>query len=52
MFLNEIKQRFQTVYGSRADTALAYAMNTEFSQVLANEMVSFPGVVFESVCPS
>ncbi|XP_021923534.1 vesicle-associated membrane protein 7 isoform X2 [Zootermopsis nevadensis] len=38
LFLNEIKQRFQTAYGSRADTALAYAMHTEFSQVLANEM--------------
>ncbi|PNF25854.1 Vesicle-associated membrane protein 7 [Cryptotermes secundus] len=38
LYLNEIKRRFQTAYGSRADTALAYAMNTEFSQVLANEM--------------
>lgn len=38
LYLNEIKRRFQTAYGFRADTALAYAMNTEFSQVLANEM--------------
>lgn len=38
LFLNEIKRRFQTAYGSRAETALAYAMNTEFSQILANEM--------------
>ncbi|PSN30380.1 Vesicle-associated membrane protein 7 [Blattella germanica] len=38
LYLSEIKKRFQTNYGSRAETALAYAMNTEFSQVLANEM--------------
>ncbi|KAJ9590718.1 hypothetical protein L9F63_016234 [Diploptera punctata] len=41
LFLNEIKKRFQTSYGSRVETALAYAMNTEFSQVLANEMKHF-----------
>nr|DBA20861.1 TPA: hypothetical protein GDO54_017601 [Pyxicephalus adspersus] len=34
-FLNEIKKRFQTTYGSRAQTALPYAMNSEFSRVLA-----------------
>ncbi|XP_033290028.1 vesicle-associated membrane protein 7-like [Orcinus orca] len=33
-FLNEIK-RFQTTYGSRAQTVLPYAMNSEFSSVLA-----------------
>ncbi|XP_063223402.1 vesicle-associated membrane protein 7 [Bacillus rossius redtenbacheri] len=38
LYLNEIRRRFQTAYGTRAETALAYAMNTEFSQVLANEM--------------
>jgi vesicle-associated membrane protein 7 len=38
LFLNEIKRRFQTAYSSSVDRALAYAMNTEFSQVLANEM--------------
>ncbi|XP_011315312.1 vesicle-associated membrane protein 7 [Fopius arisanus] len=38
LFLNEIKRRFQATYGSGAQTALAYAMNTEFSRVLANEM--------------
>ncbi|XP_041051505.1 vesicle-associated membrane protein 7 isoform X2 [Carcharodon carcharias] len=37
-FLNEIKRRFQTTYGSRAQTALPYAMNSEFSSVLAAQM--------------
>ncbi|XP_015592672.1 vesicle-associated membrane protein 7 [Cephus cinctus] len=38
LYLNEIKRRFQAAYGQRAQNALAYAMNTEFSRVLANEM--------------
>nr|CAI5818870.1 unnamed protein product [Callosobruchus analis] len=38
LFLNEIKRRFQSTYGSSVDTAIAYAMNSEFSKVLANEM--------------
>ncbi|KAL2727350.1 vesicle-associated membrane protein 7-like [Vespula squamosa] len=38
LFLNEIKRRFLTVYGAGAQTAVAYAMNTEFGRVLANEM--------------
>lgn len=38
LFLNEIKRRFQSSYGPSADTAIAYAMNSEFSRVLANEM--------------
>ncbi|XP_034947227.1 vesicle-associated membrane protein 7 [Chelonus insularis] len=38
LFLNEIKRRFQATYGQGAHTALPYAMNTEFSRVLANEM--------------
>ncbi|XP_010141253.1 PREDICTED: vesicle-associated membrane protein 7 isoform X2 [Buceros rhinoceros silvestris] len=37
-FLNEIKKRFQTTYGSRAQTALPYAMNSEFSSVLAAQL--------------
>ncbi|XP_041111708.1 vesicle-associated membrane protein 7 isoform X1 [Polyodon spathula] len=37
-FLNEIKKRFQTTYGSRAQTALPYAMNSEFSSLLAAQM--------------
>lgn len=39
LYLNEIKRRFLAVYGQGAQTALAYAMNTEFGRVLANEMV-------------
>ncbi|KAK0177422.1 hypothetical protein PV328_001478 [Microctonus aethiopoides] len=38
LYLNEIKRRFQATYGPGAQSALAYAMNTEFSRVLANEM--------------
>lgn len=39
LYLNEIKRRFLAVYGPGAQTAVAYAMNTEFGRVLANEMV-------------
>ncbi|XP_022091533.1 vesicle-associated membrane protein 7-like isoform X2 [Acanthaster planci] len=38
MFLGDIKRKFQMTYGSRAHTALPYAMNSEFSPVLANQM--------------
>ncbi|BFZ15275.1 hypothetical protein BsWGS_18314 [Bradybaena similaris] len=38
MFLNDIKHRFQSQYGVRALTALPYAMNSDFSQVLASQM--------------
>ena len=34
--------RFQAHYGDRALTALPYSMNSEFSKVLAGQMVSFP----------
>lgn len=40
LFLNEIKRRFQAGYGEGAHTAMPYGMNTEFSSVLANEMVT------------
>jgi len=40
-FLNEIKRRFQVTYGRRAQTALPYAMNSDFSMVLAAEMKAF-----------
>lgn len=46
-FLNEIKKRFQTTYGSRAQTALPYAMNSEFSSVLAAQLVRFCAVVLK-----
>uniref|UniRef100_K1RNJ1 Vesicle-associated membrane protein 7 n=1 Tax=Magallana gigas TaxID=29159 RepID=K1RNJ1_MAGGI len=38
LFLNEVKRRFQTQYGVRAQTALPYSMNSEFSRVLASQM--------------
>lgn len=38
LFLNEIKRRFLAVYGSGAQVAVAFAMNTGFGRVLANEM--------------
>jgi vesicle-associated membrane protein 7 len=37
-YLAEIKRRFQTQYGLRVGTALPYAMNSEFSRVLAAQM--------------
>ncbi|XP_064114137.1 vesicle-associated membrane protein 7-like isoform X3 [Macrobrachium nipponense] len=40
-FLEDIKQRFEAMYGSRAQTALPYAMNSEFAQVLATQMKHF-----------
>lgn len=38
MFLTEIKRRFLMQYGLQAATAISYAMNTEFSPILAYEM--------------
>lgn len=38
-FLNEIKRRFQATYGLRAQSAIAYSMNSEFAPILASEMV-------------
>ncbi|XP_064607589.1 vesicle-associated membrane protein 7-like [Liolophura sinensis] len=40
-YLSEIKRRFITQYGTRAQTALPYAMNSEFSRVLAAQMRHF-----------
>ncbi|KAF6036728.1 VAMP7 [Bugula neritina] len=37
-FLAEIKRRFQVQYGTRSQSALPYAMNTEFSRILATQM--------------
>uniref|UniRef100_A0A2K5E2D6 AP-3 complex subunit delta-1 n=1 Tax=Aotus nancymaae TaxID=37293 RepID=A0A2K5E2D6_AOTNA len=50
-FLNEIKKRFQTTYGSRAQTALPYAMNSEFSSVLAAQLCHLQDYQQKS-CPS
>jgi vesicle-associated membrane protein 7 len=41
LFLNEIKKQFITTYGLQIATAIQYAMNTEFSQLLAREMRRF-----------
>lgn len=38
LFLTDIKRRFISSYGLQAATAIAYAMNTEFSRTLASEM--------------
>jgi len=38
LFLNEIKRRFQATYGENVENAIGYAMNSEYSSVLANEM--------------
>uniref|UniRef100_T1JBQ6 Vesicle-associated membrane protein 7 n=1 Tax=Strigamia maritima TaxID=126957 RepID=T1JBQ6_STRMM len=40
-YLSEIKKRFQTSYGERAKTALPFAMNSEFSRILAAQMKHF-----------
>lgn len=42
LFLNEIKKKFQATYGSaHAHSALPYAMNNEFSKILAGQMKHF-----------
>ncbi|XP_071787470.1 vesicle-associated membrane protein 7-like [Asterias amurensis] len=41
MFLGEIKRKFKTTYGSQVKTALPFAMNSEFSRVLATQMRHF-----------
>ncbi|XP_071546974.1 vesicle-associated membrane protein 7 [Panulirus ornatus] len=38
LFLEDIRQRFHATYGARIHTALPYAMNSEFAQVLASQM--------------
>ncbi|ALC42426.1 CG1599 [Drosophila busckii] len=41
LFLADIKQKFIQTYGLQVATAIAYAMNTEFSKVLSQQMVYF-----------
>jgi hypothetical protein len=41
LFLQDIKERFVSTYGDRAKTAIAFAMNTEFSRVLSDRMEYF-----------
>lgn len=40
-FLTDVQQRFESTYGKRALTALPYAMNSDFSFVLANQMKAY-----------
>lgn len=40
-FLNEIRERFNRAYGQQAMTAMAYAMNKEFSKILGEQMKHF-----------
>eukprot|EP00850_Spirogloea_muscicola_P012724 SM000083S22771 [mRNA] locus=s83:496005:497114:+ [translate_table: standard] len=42
-FLEDIRTRFGRTYGRAAGTALAYAMNDEFSRVLHQQMEYFSG---------
>lgn len=41
MFLREVQQRFIANYGLTVATAIAYAMNSEFSRVLSSQMRSY-----------
>uniref|UniRef100_A0A0V0G840 Vesicle-associated membrane protein 7 n=2 Tax=Triatominae TaxID=70999 RepID=A0A0V0G840_TRIDM len=41
MFLNDIKKKFTSMFGVRANTAIAYAMNNEFSPVLRTKIKIF-----------
>ncbi|XP_053678242.1 vesicle-associated membrane protein 7 [Anopheles nili] len=41
MFLQDIHQRFIATYGLTVATAIAYAMNTEFSRTLAQQMRNY-----------
>ncbi|XP_064543028.1 vesicle-associated membrane protein 7 [Drosophila montana] len=41
LFLADIKQKFIQTYGLQVATAIAYAMNTEFSKILSQQMVYY-----------
>ncbi|KAI8036357.1 hypothetical protein M5D96_010950 [Drosophila gunungcola] len=41
LFLADVKQKFIQTYGLQVATAIAYSMNTEFSKILAQQMVYF-----------
>jgi vesicle-associated membrane protein 7 len=41
LFLDDVRAKFQAAYGERATTAIAFAMNTEFSRVLQDRMDYF-----------
>ncbi|XP_034106173.1 vesicle-associated membrane protein 7 [Drosophila albomicans] len=41
LFLADIKQKFIQTYGLQVATAIGYAMNTEFSKIMSQQMVHF-----------
>ncbi|XP_073999957.1 vesicle-associated membrane protein 7 [Rhodnius prolixus] len=41
MFLSDVKKKFTSMFGMRANTAIAYAMNNEFSPVLRSKIKIF-----------
>ncbi|KAK9509477.1 hypothetical protein O3M35_006787 [Rhynocoris fuscipes] len=41
MFLSNIKRKFISMFGTRANTAIAYAMNNEFSPILRTQIKQF-----------
>lgn len=41
LFLNEISKKFNAMFGTFAQSAIAYSLDSEFSRVLANEMKHF-----------
>lgn len=41
LFLADIRQKFIQTYGLQVATAIAYAMNTEFSKILSQQMVYY-----------
>ena len=46
-FLGEVKKKFQTNYGDLAQTALPYAMDNDFSRILAAQMQKYSRPVME-----
>ncbi|GAM22766.1 hypothetical protein SAMD00019534_059410, partial [Acytostelium subglobosum LB1] len=38
LFLDDVKNRFRSIYGDKGKTAIAYGMNSEFSRTLSNLM--------------
>ena len=49
-FLADIQKRFTNTYRNRVDTALPFAMQSEFSRVLATEMRRFSESTNNKVC--
>jgi vesicle-associated membrane protein 7 len=47
-FLEDIKQRFQSTYGERAQTAIAFAMSEDFSRTMRKQVDFFNGTGADS----